>query len=312
MLQQIKMVTYSVADLSIHVRAWQQYLQYQEIHRGTISRELAMLWQAPGVAGAQYALLQPASQDAVWLRFIETGHDLPFKYPLYQGWNATELLVADADELAARFRNSPFTVIGGPHNLYHGKKSPRAIQVLGPAGELLYFSRLLPGGSRYGLKGAKSFVDRTFNVIAGGINLESMGQFYNEQLSLRIYDPIHFTIPMLAEVCGVPANTPFSLQIAKIAGRRFIVELDEYPPGVTARPVAPGMIPPGMSMVSFIVSSLNDLPVHWRASPAAISDFGYAGQRAAVTQGAAGEWIEIIEAAAPSAVRGPSVAPGTE
>jgi len=302
MLQQIKMVTYSVADLSIHVEAWQQYLQYQEIHRGRISPELAMLWNAPDIAHAAFVLLQPASADAVWLRFIETGHDLPFKHPLYQGWNATELLVTEPDELAASFRDSPFTVIGGPHDLYTSKKSPRAIQVLGPAGELLYFSRLLPGGSRYGLKGAKSFVDRTFNVIVGGTSLQAMGRFYAEQLGLRIYNPISFTIPMLADVCGVASNTLFSLQIAKIAGRRFIVELDEYPPSVPARPIAPGGIPTGMSMVSFMVNSLADQPVTWRAAPQAITDFGYSGKLAAVTEGAAGEWIELIESPAAPAV----------
>jgi hypothetical protein len=310
MLQQIKMVTYSVANVDLHVRAWELYLQYSEIQRGTISTELATLWNASDMSGKAFVLMQPASGADVWLRFIETGHNLPFQYPLYQGWNATELLVADPDKLAASFKDSPFTVIGGPHDLYTSKKSPRAIQVLGPGGELLYFSRLLPGGSRYGLKGAKSFVDRTFNVIVGGINLQSLGDFYSQQLGLRIYDPITFTIPMLADVCGVPGNTPFSLQIAKIAGRRFIIELDEYPPGVPPRPAVKGMIPPGMSMVSFMVDSLDKLPVSWRTAPQSVSGPGYDGQRAAVTEGAAGEWIEIIESPVESTAHGIPVAAG--
>lgn len=297
MLRQIKMVTYSVANLRSNVEAWQEYLEYKLIHEGAVGTKLATVWNTPAAAGKPMAILQPASEETVWLRFIETGHNLPFQYPLYQGWNATEILVQDPDELATRFRNSPFQLIGGPHDLYPRKKSPRAIQVIGPSGELIYFSRLLPGGSKYGLKGAKSFVDRTFNVISGGTDLAAMSTFYQERLGLRTYDPITFSIPMLADVCGVAPSTPFNLQIAKIAGRRFIIELDEYPQSVSQRPIEPGMLPPGMSMVSFAVESLEAFQLPWNSPPEAINCFGYAQQRTAVTQGAAGEWVELIESA---------------
>ena len=105
---------------------------------------------------------------------------------------------------------------------------------------------------------------------------------------------------LLAEIDKIASNTAFSLQIAKIAGRRFIVELDEYPPTVPARPIESGMIPPGMAMVSFMVTSLDSLPVSWRNAPIAISDLGYAGQRAAVTEGAAGEWVSHDDQAGPA------------
>ncbi len=289
------MVTYAVSSLDQHLSAWTRYLGYNVIADGTIATELATAWSAPAAAGLPYAIAEPSSGDAVWLRFIETGSDLPFQYPLYQGWNATELLVENPDQLAADFADSPFKVIGGPHDLYATPKAPRAIQVIGPGGELLYFSRLLPGGSRYGLKGAKSYVDRTFNVIAGGTDLRAMGEFYHQRLGLRTFDPITFTIPMLADVCGAPPATPFSLQIAKIAGRRFIIELDEYPPHVPARPVSEGHLPPGMAMVSFLTDSLDAFDVSWHSPPKTIDSPGYEGQRTAVTRGAAGEWIELIE-----------------
>ncbi len=295
MLQQIKMVTYCVQSLQTNIDAWQQYLGYRIIEQGTLPTALADLWGAKNAAGLPFAILEPASGDAVWIRFVETGSDLPFKQPLYEGWNATEILVEDPDELAARFRNSPFQLIGGPHDLYDAKKSPRAIQVIGPAGELLYFSRLLPGGSRYGLKGARSFVDRTFNVIVGGTQLAAMNDFYHQQLGLRTYEPITFTIPMLADVCGVPAHTPFTLQIAKIAGRRFILELDQYPSSIKARPVGRDELPPGMSMVSFNVESLDSFQLDWRSKPTVVDAPGYQSQRTAVAVGAAGEWIELIE-----------------
>ena len=124
-----------------------------------------------------------------------------------------------------------------------------------------------------------------------------MSSFYQERLGLRTYDPITFSIPMLADVCGVAPSTPFNLQIAKIAGRRFIIELDEYPQNVAQRQIESGMLPPGMSMVSFVVESLDAFQLPWNTPPKAINCFGYAKQRTAVTRGAAGEWLELIESA---------------
>jgi hypothetical protein len=295
MMQQIKMVTYCVESLGLNIDAWQHYLGYRIIEQGKIPEELANLWGAKNVAGKPFAIIEPSSGEAVWIRFIETGKNFPFQQPLYEGWNATEILVENPDELAKKLRDGPFRLIGGPHDLYDMKKSPRAIQVLGPSGEMLYFSRLLPGGSRYGLKGAKSFVDRTFNVIVGGTKLSAMERFYKKQLGLRTYQPISFTIPMLANVCGISSHMPFTIQIAKIAGRRFIIELDQYPSHIKPRPRRKEELPPGMSMVSFNVNSLDSLQLDWRNSPTVINAPGYHSQKAAVTVGAAGEWVELIE-----------------
>ncbi len=48
-------------------------------------------------------------------------------------------------------------------------------------------------------------------------------------------------------------------------------------------------------MVSFAVECLDDIPVEFRAAPKAVPDQPYQGRRAAVIEGPAGEWLELIE-----------------
>ncbi len=167
----------------------------------------------------------------------------------------------------------------------------------GPSGELLYFTRILPGGSRYGMKGAASTVDRPFIVPVGGPSMDAMHQFYGDILGLRTMEPIPFVNGIMAQACDVDSRTPFSMSIAPLPGRRFLIEMDELPAGLQSRSTLPGQLPCGMAMVSFMVERLDDLAVALRAPPEMVRTIPYDGRRTAVIQGPAGEWLELIEAA---------------
>jgi catechol 2,3-dioxygenase-like lactoylglutathione lyase family enzyme len=300
LLRHVAMVTHCVPDLDRVVAAWRQYLDYRLLATGTIGADLAAAWDAPGAAGARFALLGPASGQDCAIRFIETAAAGGYGPPMTCGWNATELLVQDVDALARSFRGSPFTVLGGPGDLYPRPRAPRAMQVRGPAGELVYFTRLYPAGSRYGLKPARSPVDRPFIVTVGGRSSDAMEHFYGSTLGQRVMDRMPFINTILAHGCGVPYDTVFPTSIVRIPGRSFLVELDEYPPSIADRPRQPGCLPGGMAMVSFHVDQLDTTPVPLRAPPRPIAGAGYAGRRTGVIMGAAGEWLELIETGAKS------------
>ena len=68
----------------------------------------------------------------------------------------------------------------------------------GPAGELIYFTRILPGGSRYGLHGARSFVDRPFIMVVGGDSMDSLYDFYSHKLGLRVDRTAPFIIRQMS------------------------------------------------------------------------------------------------------------------
>jgi len=294
-LQDVCGVTYCVDALAPSRDAWVKELGYLLTHQGEISAAMAQAWQAPAAEGLPYCLLQPPSGDGFWIRYIETGERRGFESPATRGWMATELLVKDPDALAAKLANSAFQHLAGPGDLFPGPKSPRAMQMIGPAGELLYFTRILPGGSRFGMKQARSPVDRAFILTIAGDSTESMRRFYAEQLNMRVMDPLPFINGILAHSCGAPPDTIFPTSLSPIPGRRFLIELDEFPSGLPARPVSDGQLPPGLALVSFRVNNLEQVTLPPLAAASAIPTAPYQGRSVAVIRGAADEMLELIE-----------------
>lgn len=301
-LRAIAMVTHCVERLAIAESAWSAAPGYRTIERGTLPAAWCAAWDAPAAQGQPYCVMQAASGEDCLLRFVETG-ERGHGPPATCGWTATELLVTDTDDLARRLEGTGFRRLGGPGDLYPRPNAPRAMQVIGPSGELVYFTRLLPGGSRYGLKQARSYVDRPFIVTVGGPDGAALHRFYGGVLGLRVMDRTPFVNGILAMLCAAPPGTVFPTAVASIPGRRFLLEMDEFPAGVPPRPRRPGHLPPGMSMVSFTVAALDDLarlgppaPVP-RAAPRRLEGAGYAGRRVAVIEGPVGEWLELVEEA---------------
>ncbi len=294
-LRRLEIVSWCVADLAAVERGWTAAPGFRVVARGTVDAALAATWDTPALRACPWILLAPASGEAVWLRFIATGEQRGYHQPLTAGWCATEFLATDPDALAGQLADSGFRRLAGPAELFPGPKAPRAMQATGPADELVYFTRILPGGSRYGMKQARSFVDRPFIVTVAGSERAAMEAFYSEQLGMRIMPPLQFVNGILAAACGAAPDTVFPTVIVPIPGRRFLVELDQCPPGLPPRPQQPGLPPPGMSVVSFGVASLDAIGLPFRAPPRPLTAPPYAGRRVAVVSGAAGEWLELIE-----------------
>jgi len=293
-LKYISIVTIVVAQLGDVESAWQEHLDYRTVHRGQVTAEVAALWDTPAMAGQPFLMMQAASEAPVYLRFVEAEMTPGYAPMETWGWNATELLVTDPDGLAARLAGSPFTVIGPPEDLYAGVDAPRAMQALGPADELIYFTRIIPSGTTLPLSGAVTPVDRVFITVVGGPSLAALAGFYQDQLGMPVSDLGAWKISVLADVHGLPEDSTFPLAVAGFP-RDYLIELDEYPATARPRPVRAGELPPGLAMVSLMASDLGELDVEWRSEPVSVAEFPYSGRRAAVTVGPAGEWLEVIE-----------------
>jgi catechol 2,3-dioxygenase-like lactoylglutathione lyase family enzyme len=294
-LRSIEIATHCVPDLNACVPVYCDLLDYQLVDEGSLPESLATVWATPAMTGLPYALLQPVSGADVYLRFIETGNAGGYWPPVTQGWIATEILSTDPDAVLEKLRDTAFTHIGGPADLYPSPKSARALQMAGPAGELMYFTRILPGGSRFGLHGAKSLVDRPFIMVVGGTSLADIEAFYGDALGLKIWAQEPFQIRQMSRVLELPPETGYPISLARIPGRGFLLELEELPPGIKRRTVPAGQLPEGLAMVSFGSAPLDELNLDFRAEPRSIDMAPYNGRKVAVVEGPAGEWLELID-----------------
>jgi hypothetical protein len=292
MLKSIIIVTISVLNLGPVETAYHEQLDYQTVERGTLSEEIAANWDTPRMSGSQYLLMQPASREKVYLRFIENSATGDYAPMTSFGWNATELLVKDPDALAEQLAGTAFSMIGPPKDLWQAPNAPRAMQVKGPGNEVLYLTRNLD----FKFSG---YVDRVFIMVAGGPSMSAFKDYYSSKMGLKVGDATPFQITVISNAQGLPADTTYPLAVARISDR-FLIELDEYPATAGPRSTADGRIPPGVAMVSFGVEDLDALDIDWRGTPGALQGLGYEGRRSAVTVGPAGEWIELIETSLPT------------
>jgi catechol 2,3-dioxygenase-like lactoylglutathione lyase family enzyme len=292
MLSAIVAVTLVVPDLDAVESAYQRVLRYQTVERGRLPSEAAAAWGAEELSGRPYVVLRPESGEPVYLRLVKG--KAPARLALRTlGWNATEILVEDPEELARRLGDSPFRVIGPPAPL-DVNPAVVAMQALGPAGELLYFTRIPPGRSKFNLGSALSFVDRVFIVVLGVHDVRRTLDFYAGTFGATVTDPAPSRIGVLAQAWGLPPERTFPLAIVRLP-ERFLIEVDEYPAGAASPEPGPGGVPGGMAMVSFAVPSLAPLAARLLAEPRVAKAMPYDGRRMGVMRGPSGELIELIE-----------------
>ncbi len=288
MLKSIVIVTISVLNLGSVEDAYEAHLGYTTVDQGALTAKVAEVWDTEKMTGNQYLVMQPSNNERVYLRFIENPTTRNHTAMTTHGWNATELLVRDPDLLAKQLTGSPFTIIGPPKDLWAAPNAPRAMQVRGPADEVLYLTRNLKFEF-------DAFVDRVFIMVVAGPSMTSLSDYYSTRMGLDVGAATPFPISVVSRAQNLAADTTYPLAIATIS-QRFLIELDEYPPAIGSRPVSDGFLPPGTSMVTFEVENLDAFDVDWRATPATLDGLPYNGRRTAVTVGPAGEWLELIEA----------------
>ncbi len=297
MLSAIIAVTLTAPDLRTTEEAYTRFLEFRLVERGEVSRDLAAAWGAPLAEGRKYSLLQSASGAEVYLRIVQSPPTSGYEVMKTHGWNANEILCQDPDALALRLANSPFRIIGAPRPLGSNSKV-RAMQAVGPAGELVYLTRIPPEGGVAIKTPAQSFVDRTFIVVLGGPDMATMRAYYANQLGMKVTEPYASPINVINDAWKLGADyaTPLALVLVSPG---FAVELDQYPAAATPRPVRPNDLPPGIAMITFATNNLDAKALDWRVPLAARKGAPYAGRRSGMLLGAAGEWIELIEAAKP-------------
>jgi catechol 2,3-dioxygenase-like lactoylglutathione lyase family enzyme len=291
----IQMATIAVPDLAA-VEAWYAgALNYSVSRREKVTRALAASWGTPGMAGREMIVMLPEAGGDVGIRAIAVDpRPAPAPYT-YAGWSAIEIAVRDVDALHAHLQTGwlqpPITVMGPPRALT--PTSPiRAMQVRGPAGEVLYLTANTGDRLKSNHPEPRGLVDRPFIAVLAGPELGALKGFYRGAFALADQGDMQLPVPSRAKVHGLPPEHIYTIAVLVCAERGNKIELDEFPAeSLKPQPRTLGQLPPGTAMMSFAVRDLDAITVPTLARPEKLYD----GRRAATVLGPAGELIELIE-----------------
>ncbi len=284
----IRAVTCSVPDLGLIERAYVNELGYVVAARGLVGFAQACAWGAPDTTGFPVLTLAPASGEAVFLRFIEDPHATGWTALTTFGWNATEFIVQNVDELARRLEGGAFRIIGPPRPLTRFPQI-RAMQVLGPAGECCYFTQVA-AECGLDLAVAHSYVGRVFIVVAAGPDANALFAPY-ARFGNSFDPPVATPVRVISNAHNLPLDTLHRHGLIRLPeGTR--IEVDEYPRTACPRDRVDGLLPPGMAIVSFSVRSFDHCgPL---VGPPAPAELPGSKRASACLRGTAGELIELI------------------
>lgn len=295
LLKRLKINTVAAPDIGTIESWYTEWLGYSVCERGTISADLAASWAAPAMADRPYILMQPESGDDAYLRAVEIDAVAGYKPMNTLGWNAFELIIDDVYALNEKLINSPFKIIGEPASLGGDLDFIHAMQVEGPAGDVLYLTcdRVRAPDSLLPPPGA--FIGRPFIVILAGNGVEATQRYYSETFAMKREDDMKTGIGVVANAQGLPEGHIFDMGFMALADTGNFIEYDGYADSYGARPQTEGQLPPGCSTVSITVSGLDGLDLDFVGDAVSDPSMAYGGGRTRTARGPVGELIELIE-----------------
>lgn len=261
------------------------HLHCQVLTCETLTEAMTRQWDCPGLTGNQYWLLGNAL-GRPWLRIVEDASAEPVTPLSRAGWMALEILVEDVDNLAATLEASPFQLLRPAANLELSDKI-RAAQVQGPAGELLYLTRIAGEVPPFQLPKARCAVDHLFiPVLASTDRAASLAQYE----ALAQYDGLSFDtrVTVINQLRGLPMEQRHPLATLQLADNSLI-EIDQLENLDVAQQQG-GTLGGGIAMVTFFIDCL---PAGVEAYQHSVAP--YEGRRSCTLYGNDGERIELIE-----------------
>lgn len=297
LLKRLKINTVAAPDVGQVEQWYTEWLGYSTCERGEIGEALAQSWAAPAMAGRPYVLLQPESGDDVFIRVVEIDEVAGYTPMTTLGWNAFEIIIDDVYKLNDKLVNSPFKIIGEPASLGGDLDFIHAMQVLGPAGDVLYLTCDRVRAPDTLLPPPGAFVGRPFIVILAGHGVEDTQGYYSKTFHMKREEDMQTSIGVVSDAQGLPADHIYDMGFMFLANTGNFIEYDGYDKQFGARPCIEGQLPPGCSTVSFSVDSLDIPNLDWVSDSVDGQGMGYNGGRTRTARGPVGELIELIEGA---------------
>lgn len=279
-------------DLNRLEQAYCQQLGFTVQQRMQVSPELAALWQTPDYTGCPLLILAAANGEA-WLRVVEV-KDAPAPNPLRrQGWMALEVNVASVDAVRQQLSGTDFTIIGEPAFL-QVSDAIKAMQVIGPAGEVLYLTEVQRPVPPFELPQTSAFTAGLFIPVLAVPDRQQAVTFYQELNQAAPALQFNTKITVLNNAWGLPLEQQYPVATLQLDGQALF-EIDELP--VAAKlDSAPGQLPSGIALISCFCQDLQAVARKTGVPVQKVVDAYYpAATGVILLKGAAGEVIELVQ-----------------
>ncbi len=288
--------TVSVRDLAAASQRYTQWLDYQTVETGAVDDSLAASWNAPGMAGRPYAVLQSQSGADIFLRLIEAPVVDAFVPLRTYGWAALEFCVQDVLAVNERMQDSPFEIIGPPRRI-EGLDAIFPMQVKGPDGEICYFTQINSDLPEFTLPRAQCFIDHLFINVLAASDMFATQRWMVDHLGLAIgRENMEIEYTMLAKAFGTPLDQIYSIS-TMIHEKDVFFEVDQMPQQATPRPGLPGMLPPGIGMTTLKVPDLKRISAPFITEPVPRSGPIYQDQLVGSVLDPDGALFELVQVA---------------
>ena len=163
------------------------------------------------------------------------------------------------------------------------------MQVIGPAGEVLYLTEIKKPVPGFDLPLARCPVDKIFIPVLLSDDRERALATY-EQFPGTAGNAFDTRITVINRARGLPLETRDPIATVQLSGQSLI-EIDQLA-GVQPRPRGELNLPSGISAISFALASLDALPDNCLSYSPETGPF--AGKRCYLMEGASGEFIELV------------------
>ncbi len=218
---------------------------------GPVPAALAQAWGRPALAGRRLLELALPGR-ATLLRLLAVPGAVPRPTRFSHGWMALEILVRDVDALEAPARAAGFDVVGPPADL-EMSPSLRAMQLVGPAGEMLYLTQVKAPVPPFDLPLSTDLPPACTlgPLFIAVMSTPSRAAALAACAPLRPASTLQFDtkVTVLNRAFGRPLATRWPLATVALAGQ-CLFEIDEVQDTALQPPIDAGELPSGLSWIS--------------------------------------------------------------
>jgi hypothetical protein len=277
-------------DIGYVITSYQSQLGFRVQTESNVSNQLASLWNTPSLVGNKMAILASTNGDS-WLRVVEDPSAKPATPLESYGWMALETNVASVDNIREKFTNDSFTVIGEPAYLQISD-AIKAMQVVGPAGEVSYLTQVDREVPPFELPMTWAETGSLFIPVLCTPSREQSLAFYQQLNDADNGLCFDTKITVLNNAWGHDIEHQYPVATLQLDGK-CLFEIDQVE---DAKPLATNnqSLPSGIALVTCKVKNIEAIAKQFNVKIHTVNDYYYGKARVVLLTGPAGERIEFV------------------